>query len=556
MDLNAPFHPSDTEAANFYYGLESKPILVARSDRDAWVPSQGPYTFVEAKVLTPLGSHPLNGVWDETVSGEMESYLQEQDVQYTSMTPLRIGVAGQDSPPAIIFMGVRRGSLTREKGYDVAVRCHSILVQHNITDVHVQIRESEATLSAASLFKPAITANVAYNLRQPFSTSLGIPICNADTTQIEGTGGFYFTRNGQLFMVTARHIVFDPNAVKNEQYEYKDGTGAPRINVMFLGKAAFEARVQDIQNKIDAQSANIAFLKRRLTLAEHLEEDEAAAETKAAQREMDEANEAIGVFEQLQKDVKRDWADETKRIIGHVVFSPPLDFSVGEGRYTEDWAVIEIYHNMITSRNFVGNAIDLGHVAVAEFKELMHPHPANPHSFDYPGDRLFRCRGILSDKEMLNPNPKTKDQDNEPTIMAIQNGNISGLQVGRVNNIRSVVRRYYEKLPGVSSREVAVFPLTSKSGPFSRPGDSGAGVVAGDGRICGLLTGGDGTTETSDITYLTPFDFIIARMKHFGIVDANFFPLGVDFAQGAGKREIGDRNSVQSAVTGSLAQLG
>ena len=529
-DPSAPFLPSDLEAANFYYGLESKPILVARSDRDVWVPSQGPYVYVEAKVLTPLGPHPLNRVWDETVSVAMESYLQEQGVLYTGMTPLRIGVDGQASPPAVIFMGVRHGSLTREKGYEVAVHCHSILVQHNITDIHVQIRESEATLSAASLFKPAITANVAYNLRQPFSTSLGIPICNAGTTHFEGTGGFFFTRNGKLFMVTARHVVFDPNAVKNEQYEYKDGTGAGRINVMFLSKAAFDARVQDIQDKIDGQSANLVFLKKRLALAENLEEDEAAAERKAVQREMDEANDAIGVFEKLKKDVKRDWEDETKRIIGHVVFSPRIDFSVGGGRYTEDWAVIEIHPDMISRRNFVGNAIDLGQVAAADFKKLMYPHLANPHSFDYPGDRLHRCRGILSDKDMLNPDPKTKDQDNEPTIMAIQNGNVSGLQVGRINNIRSVVRCYYDNLPGVSSREVAVLPRTSKSGPFSRPGDSGAGVVAGDGRICGLLTGGDGITETSDITYLTPIDFIIARMKHFGIVGANFFPLADDLA--------------------------
>ncbi|KAF8901986.1 hypothetical protein CPB85DRAFT_1256183 [Mucidula mucida] len=294
--------------------------------------------------------------------------------------------------------------------------------------------------------------------------------------------------------------------------------------------AAFDARVQDIQGKIDGQIANLAFLKKRLALAENLKEDEAAAERKAVQREMDKAKDAIGVFEKLQKDVKRDWADETKHIIGHVIFLPPIAFSVGEGRYTKDWEIIEIYPDMINRRNFVGNTVNLGQIVAADFKKLMYPHLANPHSFDYPGDCLHRCRGILSDRDMLNPNPKTKNQDAEPTIMAIQNGNGSGLQVGRINNICSVVRRYYNNLPGVSSREVAVLPYTSKSGPFSKPGDSGAGVVAGDGRICGLLTGGDGITETLDITYLTPFDFVIARMKHFGIDSANFFPLADDLA--------------------------
>ncbi len=230
----------------------------------------------------------------------------------------------------------------------------------------------------------------------------------------------------------------------------------------------------------------------------------------------------------MQKDIKRDWADETKHIIGHVIFSPCIDFSIGEGCYTKDWAVIEIHPDMISRRNFVGNAIDLGQVAAADFKKLMYPHLANPHSFDYPSDHIHRCRGILLDKDILNPDLKTKDQDNEPTIMAIQNRNVSRLLVGHINNICSVVHHYYDNLPGVSSREVAMLPHTSRSGPFSRPGDSGAGVVAGDGRICSLLTGGDGITETSDIMYLTPIDFIIARMKHFSIVGANFFPLADD----------------------------
>lgn len=317
--------------------------------------------------------------------------------------------------------------------------------------------------------------------------------------------------------------------MKNERYEYKEGTGAPRINVMFLGEASFDARVQAIQSKIDGQHTNIEFLKKRLSLADNLGEDDAAEERKAVNREMEDAEGAIKVFEKLKKDGMRDWKDEANRIFGHVVFSPPLGFSVGEGRYTEDWAVIEIHLDMITKSNFVGNAIDLGQIPVTNLKELMYPNPANPHSFDYPGDRLHRLHGILLNEEMLSPNPKTKDKDNAPTIMVIHNGNVSGLQIGRLNNICSVVRRYFNNKPGVSSREVSVLPRTSESGPFSKPGDSGACVVAGDGRICGLLTGGDGITETSDITYLTPIEFIKARMEHFGIT-GNFFPSVEDIA--------------------------
>ncbi|KAJ7075668.1 hypothetical protein B0H15DRAFT_806069 [Mycena belliarum] len=114
---------------------------------------------------------------------------------------------------------------------------------------------------------------------------------------------------------------------------------------------------------------------------------------------MDEAKEAIsiGVLENLQKGVKIVWADETKRIIGHIGFSLRLYFS--------------IYPDKITRRNFVNNAIDLDHVAAADFKMLMYTHHASPHRhpFDNPGDSLCKRHGNLSDKTMLKPDPRTKD---------------------------------------------------------------------------------------------------------------------------------------------------
>ncbi|KAI0337510.1 hypothetical protein BDW22DRAFT_1433286 [Trametopsis cervina] len=69
---------------------------------------------------------------------------------------------------------------------------------------------------------------------------------------------------------------------------------------------------------------------------------------------------------------------------------------MGEGRYTEDLVVIEVHIDMVTRRNFVGSAIDLGHSAAADFKKWI--------------DRLLRCGCILSDDDMFNPDPGTKDE--------------------------------------------------------------------------------------------------------------------------------------------------
>jgi hypothetical protein len=73
------------------------------------------------------------------------------------------------------------------------------------------------------------------------------------------------------------------------------------------------------------------------------------------------------------------------------------------------------------------------------------------------------------------------------------------------------------------SNEVTVLPRNSKSGPFSKPGDSGSSVVDKKGRIAGLLTGGAEVSDVFDCTYLTSSNLLRERMAMHGL-EANFFP--------------------------------
>ncbi|GBE80099.1 hypothetical protein SCP_0213020 [Sparassis crispa] len=138
---------------------------------------------------------------------------------------------------------------------------------------------------------------------------------------------------------------------------------------------------------------------------------------------------------------------------------------------------------MIARLNFIGNAIDLGSIEVDELTAWMYPHPANPSSFEYPGDRLLRFHETISDQEMFRPNPKNKDYDNDPVIMVLKNGNSSNLTIGRLNTIRAFLHEYFKGKPGKMSKEVGVFPRNSKSGPFSERGDSGSMVIDTIGRL-------------------------------------------------------------------------
>ncbi|KAF9778340.1 hypothetical protein BJ322DRAFT_1092749 [Thelephora terrestris] len=524
---NAPYIPSEVEERHYLYGFPSKPRLIARSSADVWMKPTGAEAYLEPKELTPLGTHRLNGVWEDTVGPAMDRYLLEKQVQCSILNPLRIGIAGKPSPPAFILVGVNPGTLSPELGIEVAVHCHSILLQNGIDDIHVIICESTFTRSA-TMYKPAISANPAAIACEPFSTTLGIPICNAKTPNFEGTGGFFFVdtaKPGILYLLTARHVLFHPDKEENTLYEFREGRGQVSRKVLLMGEAAFEARCKAIESAIGAKQVIIEQLKRRLTVADEMEDEEDAnAERKAVKTKMDEEEEAIAAFKKLLADVARDWADEEKRVLGHVTLSPPISLDDGDDGFTNDWAVIQIHPSMITKLNFIGNAIDLGSVDVVELTAWMCSYHTNSTSFKYPGDRLLRFHGTVSDQQMFRPDQRTKDHDNDPVIMVLKNGNTSNLTVGRLNTIRAFVREYFVGEPGKMSKEVVVLPRNSKSGPFSERGDSGSVVIDGTGRVCGILTGGDGATDVSDCTFVTSINFLIKRLAAFGI-HANIFPL-------------------------------
>ncbi|KAN0087169.1 hypothetical protein V8E54_000857 [Elaphomyces granulatus] len=467
IPVPAPYVPSELEARNYYYGLESGPRLIARSSPNVWKKPTGPEAFMEPKELTPLGMHPLNTFWEKTVGPAMDLYFQEKGVECTSMIPLRIGIAGQSSPPPVIFVGVNPGSLTPEFGIEVALHCRYILLQNGIDDVHVEIRESTFS-HAAMMYKPAISANPVAVVREPFSTSLGLPICNSRTPNYEGIGGLFFTdsaKPGILHLLTSC-------------------IGMRRRNVMLLGEAAFKDRLKDIEVAISDKKITV----HRLAFAEKMEDEEdATAERRAIKPRIDEANEAIEALEKLLANVTRDWEKEENRIIGHVVLSPPISFDYGDDGFIEDWAVVEIYPTKISRLNFVGNAVDLGSIEAHELISWI--LVSSPNSFDYPGDRLLRCFGTVPDREIFRPNPSTKDQHGDPVIMVAKNGNASKLTVGRLNTIRSFVREYSHNIPSKMSKEISVLPRDSKSGPFSARGDSGSVVIDGSGSDRGISPG-------------------------------------------------------------------
>ena len=80
MALPTPYIPTALEAKHYYYGLLSNPRLVARSGCDVWMPPTGPEAYLVPKELAPLGPHPLEGVWEESVGPTIVEYMLQEGV--------------------------------------------------------------------------------------------------------------------------------------------------------------------------------------------------------------------------------------------------------------------------------------------------------------------------------------------------------------------------------------------------------------------------------------------------------------------------------------------
>ncbi|TFY71083.1 hypothetical protein EVG20_g1921 [Dentipellis fragilis] len=512
--------PSEKEAIFYYAGLPSGPRLVARSGIVPWSEPTGPEAYRVIRMLHPVGDHPIKEVWEDNLALKLHALLDSMKVKWTSTDVVRIGNADEsyNSAPVVIWIGVIPASLSGADGVVAASKCKELLVvEYNITDVDVEIRQSIVSRSAGrkllqmdrSCFEPTPDA--------------------CSTPWAEGTGGFFITEGEdakRLLLVTARHVVFPPEEDENKHFVRKNDSQR-RHNVMLFGDAAFNNYLTDIKTEIRRKGYGAGYQEQRIERAEGSDNPRAKTVLKDAQRELDLVREAIEGLNALSQDISRDWTTPENRILGHVVLSPPISFGVGSSSegYTEDWAVVEIDASKIDASNFDGNAIDLGtRVGIGGFAGMMNPKYRKEHPFEYPVDHLIRLKGTIPDEEMRYP--PILDRDEGPYTKVIKRSSTTGLSVGRANDVFSYARYYDEdNLRAGTSKEWAILPFDSKSHAFSETGDSGAVVVDCHGRMGGLLTGGAGKTDRLDLTYATPVNFLLKRIEGFGIRAPNISPV-------------------------------
>jgi hypothetical protein len=132
---------SEAEAKDYYAGLPSRPQLVARTSTTPYEEPRGPEAHTKLKELRVVGNHKINKVGDD-LAHKVLNILKENKVEWTSTDIVRFGYEGKRSGNVVLWIRVKPGSLSYQDGIDVAFKCKRVLVDFDLKDVDVEIRES------------------------------------------------------------------------------------------------------------------------------------------------------------------------------------------------------------------------------------------------------------------------------------------------------------------------------------------------------------------------------------------------------------------------------
>jgi hypothetical protein len=132
-----------------------------------------------------------------------------------------------------------------------------------------------------------------------------------------------------------------------------------------MGVKAFDNFLKFIQGHIGLLNIKVDLLEEWVTVLTERSEGggpnagQATSELVETQRELNKTRTAIGAVKKFFVEMKRQWTKPKDRVIGHVVWAPPISVSAYPHGYTKDVCVVKLDEKKF-SRNFRKNVLDLG----------------------------------------------------------------------------------------------------------------------------------------------------------------------------------------------------
>jgi len=144
----------------------------------------------------------------------------------------------------------------------------------------------------------------------------------------------------------------------------------------------------------------------------------------------------------------------------------------------------------------------------------MWPNPADCKGYGYPENGLLQIYDSVPESEMIMPTQL--NAHGECAMPVVKNGCTTGTTVGWLNGLKSKV--HYYRCEGdtkidFKSLETTFIPYDAGYDVFSDRGDSGSIILDRYGRIVAILTGGGGITNSTDVTFGTPWYQLFPQIK-------------------------------------------
>ncbi|KIJ11038.1 hypothetical protein PAXINDRAFT_101831, partial [Paxillus involutus ATCC 200175] len=486
--ITDPHELSRIEAHLYYAGLRPKgrgPKLVYRDSSDVYEEPSGPEEYkrlmrlvavpddhefgkdglwdrvrdkvvelLDAKNIEPTCVDFIRFTWlnkkkdEEIEEGEEEDEDDngdEEDLDYDAMAPIMpVEDGDRYTTNPTIWVGVVPGALTATAAFDVTKDIRAYLDGLNVTKIDIAYRETVPKSSPGhgpALFPTIEDGEPLKEVIDNVSVALSLPISGLKTT-MQGTMGPYFHAGNRLFAVTVRHNVFRPEA-SNAEYRYH-GSG-PKKDVVLMGNPAFTNYLVSIQAHIGTFLETVESIERKISTLTirvrdgiNLPESQIKLDENVA--ELGKIRPKIDVFKAFYVNIKNGWSKIKQRVIGYVVWAPPIGVGVAPHQYTRDLCVVELYKDRFM--HLIGNVLSLGpEYTPFKLKGLLYERDDVPLGFKYPEDGLFPLQGILTAEQVKNPD--TKNLQGDPVRRVLKRGFTTNTTIGTVTRFMSFVRKYF-----------------------------------------------------------------------------------------------------------------
>ncbi|KAN0093375.1 hypothetical protein V8E55_004159 [Tylopilus felleus] len=334
-----------------------------------WEVREGPEAQPFIREARPVYNAEKAESW-HSVGQAIWKFIDTLEIEWTFINPLAYANAGEAKPfcSFVVVIGVKPLTVSFGRAVEVAAAAEKMLINAGFAEAEVAVVEGERKPSVARgpqllSFNPLL--DDVPESRKVFTSTLGLLIAPLRFPHYAGTGSLFYRFGGddkRVALLTCAHVARPPPEYPN--------TGKTMTNVS-------QPREEIISPGLgDPEPNELARVTQRCT--EHL------SLVGGAKERIEQVN---ALYNAVQ-----DCVDPRKRAIGFVLHCEPIEASSGPNGFTKDWALIELYDDMIDWDTFRGNQVYVAaRTMVSQYGKIMWPQPADSADYQYPADGLLQA---------------------------------------------------------------------------------------------------------------------------------------------------------------------